>query len=320
MTVEVPDLSTVNRILGEWLERRDEELEAGEFAVKVITTINGKGGVGKTSFAVAWATHLAAIGQKVLYIELDPQGNACEDLGINKTPLDDEGQAQVDAVLNQKPFQPTGEARPGLFVVPGGKKLSALVTELHFLKRLADAGEDLPWQYLYVCALEQCEEDYDAIVLDVAPGDETLQMNALYGSDGLIVPTRSDPSSRKGLRIVAERLGEVQERNEVVSLLGVVLFATNTSATKVQEQLKKDLARDLGTASHKVVDHAVRYVESAAVMARRLGKSPAELVLDPPKGVALGTMKELAADYAAVNTQLAMRVTRANRELNDPED
>lgn len=157
-------------------------------------------------------------------------------------------------------------------------------------------------------------------MLDVAPGDETLQTNALQGADGLIVPTRSDPSSRKGLRIVAQRLAEVQEHNDVLSLLGVVLFATNTSATRVQERLRAELAKDLGGASDKVVPHSIRYVESAAVEARRRGKTPSELVRDRPKGVAIGSIQDLAADYAAVNSVLIAAVAQVNREMNTPED
>ncbi|MEU0237660.1 ParA family protein [Nocardiopsis sp. NPDC006198] len=320
VTVDVPDLSTVRRIVGEWLQRREDDLDAQEYACKVLAIINGKGGVGKTSFAVSWAVNLAAQGKKVLYVELDPQGNACEDLGINKTPLDDGGQAQVDAVLNQKPFQPTGEARPNLFIVPGGQALSQLVTEMHFLRRISDAGNDLPWQYLYLCSLDQCEDDYDIIVFDVAPGDEALQKNALHAADGLIVPTRSDPSSRKGLRIVAQRYIEVKEHNETLELLGVVLFATNASATKVQENLRKDLARDLGSAKHKVVPHPIRYVESAAVEARRRGKTPTELVRERPEGVPLKSLEALSADYSTVNTWLLTEVTAVNRQLNSPED
>src|SRR5699024_5412242 len=130
-TVDLPELSMVRKVTEEWMDRREEDLDAQEFVCKVITIINGKGGVGKTSFAVEWAVFFVGVGQKVLYVELDPQGNACEDLGINGTPLDDDGRGQADSVLSQKPFQPTGEARPNLSIVPGGQELSRLVTEMH---------------------------------------------------------------------------------------------------------------------------------------------------------------------------------------------
>ncbi|GAB4590202.1 hypothetical protein Ntsu_80340 [Nocardia sp. IFM 10818] len=189
-------------------------------------------------------------------------------------PLDDNGKSQASAVLDGTPLVPTGEARPNLFVVPGGTELEAVVEELYVQKRYASYQEDesaqTAWMGMYAAAIDAVRDDYDVIILDVAPGSDVLQLQALVAGDMVVIPSKSDPSSRKGLRVVARRFAKALALNPGLRLLGVVLFATNTSATKVLKNIKANLESDLNGAA-PVFKQSIRHVEAAAVACRTRG-------------------------------------------------
>ncbi|WP_433717254.1 ParA family protein (plasmid) [Nocardia sp. CA-084685] len=323
-TFSLVDLSAVKAAF----RSRIKAILENTLARKVIVLINGKGGVGKSSVAVALAFALSAIGYRVLLIEMDEQGNNCEDLGITGTSLDDKGEAQANAILDGTPLLPTGEARPNLFVVPGGDVLESIVEELYVQRRYAsyqgsdnddetDVTEDqVAWMSMYAAAIDAVRDDYDAIILDVAPGSEVLQLQALVAGDMVVIPSKSDPSSRKGLRLVANRFGRARNINAALRLLGVVLFATNTSATKVHERIRETLEADLRGAA-PVFNQSIRHVEAAAVACRVQGKLPQEMKeltdVDPSvrKSVA-----SLAGDYQSLGMEILQAWTALNNEVD----
>ncbi|MGW7671566.1 ParA family protein [Streptomyces sp. NPDC054775] len=308
----VVDLSHAKAVL----RRRMQLMREGAHDRKVLVVVNGKGGVGKTSLSAALATALAKTGLQVLLIEIDEQGNHHEDLGTTCTEVADDGQAQAAAILEGKLLTPTGEARPNLHVVPGGSALQDVVEELYCQRRVARSSEDpevqLAWIGLYAAAIDAVRHLYDVIILDVAPGSEPLQLQALVAGDMVLVPTRSDPSSRKGLRTVARRFAQALRLNPLLRLLGVVVFATASAATKVQQKIKSQLAEDLNGAA-PVMEQTIRHVEAAAVACRTRGKVPQELAADPDLDSALRrSMQALAEDYRS----LALEVLQAKAELD----
>lgn len=303
------------------LQRRLDLIDEGVMDRKVLVIVNGKGGVGKSSLSAAIAVAWAKMGRRVLLIEMDEQGNNCEDLGTsNNAALNDRGAAQAAAILEGKPLVPTGEARPGLFIVPGGELLEEVVEELYcqrrYAKSLADPDDRDAWMGMYAAAIDQIRDDYDAIILDVAPGSEVLQLAALCAGDNVIIPSKSDPSSRKGLRTVAARFARAFRSNPFLRLLGVVLFATNSSATKVQKNIRESLESDL-RGNAPVFEQAIRHVESAAVEARLRGKVPQELrsSTELPSSQRK-SMKELAGDYQS----LAIEVMQAMAQMRRRDD
>ncbi|MFH8736839.1 ParA family protein [Streptomyces sp. NPDC017964] len=310
--LDVVDLSKVKAALQRRMQLMAEQL----YMRKTFVIVNGKGGVGKSSLSAAIAVALSKLGLRVLLMEMDEQGNNCEDLCITGTVLDDGGQAQAAAILDGKPLVPTGEARPNLWVIPGGSALEAVVEELYCQRRLArhsDSPQDqLAWMGMYAAALDQIRDDFDVIILDVAPGSEPLQLQALVAGDMIVVPSKSDPSSRKGLRTVASRYAKARSLNPMLRLLGVVVFATNSTATRVQATIKRHLVADLNGAA-RVFDQVIRHVESAAVACRTQGKAPQEMVSDPDLDPAQrASMRALAGDYQS----LAMEVLQAKTDLD----
>ncbi|MBO0512387.1 ParA family protein [Streptomyces beijiangensis] len=303
------------------LRRRLQLIADNSLERKVIVVINGKGGVGKSSLSAALAVAFSKIGKKVLLAEMDEQGNNSEDLGFSKGALADKGAAQAAAILDGKPLSPTGQARPGLYVLPGGEMLEDIVEELYCQRRLAarmdDPEDQAAWMGMYAAAIDAVRDDYDVIILDVAPGSEPLQLQALMAGDMVVIPSKSDPSSRKGLRTVARRFGMAASLNASLRLLGVVVFATNTSATRVQEQIKEQLAGDLRGAA-PVFEQTIRAVESAAVACRSHGKVPQEMRNSTDIDPSLRrSMKGLAGDYQSLAVEILQEWVRTSNEFEE---
>ncbi|WP_331755922.1 ParA family protein [Streptomyces sp. NBC_01643] len=306
------DLIEVKRAV----QRRLQLMSEGVHQAKVFVVVNGKGGVGKSSLSAALGAAWSGIGLRVLLMEMDEQGNNGEDLGTTGTVLADDGEAQAAAILDGKPLTPTGEARPGLFVVPGGAVLEDVVEELYCQRRLAsryDNAEDQnAWMGMYAAAIDAVRDDYDVIILDVAPGSEPLQLQALTAGDLVLIPSKSDPSSRKGLRTVARRFGQARVLNPMLRLLGVVIFATNASATNVQAKIKEQLEEDLNGAA-PVFSQTIRHVEAAAVACRMAGRVAHEMRASKAIEPSLRrSVKALAGDYQS----LAIEIMQAKIALD----
>jgi chromosome partitioning protein len=281
---------------------------------KVLVVANGKGGVGKSSLAADVAGGLARIGKRVLLVEMDPQGNNAEDLGFIDGPLYDSGASQAQALLEGTGLKPTGEARPGLWVVPGGEALEDVIEELYCQRRAAsEVGRDT-WLYMYAAAIWQVADDYDFVILDVAPGSLVLQLQAMVAGDMVLVPCRSDASSRKGLRTVARRFRDALPYNPSLRLIGIVLFGVTTMATRVKDEMRQLLAEDVQGAA-PVFQTPIRYVEKAAVECRKTGLLPHELARmdDIDRGLAK-SLKGLASDYRSLTMELMTEIAQLVRQ------
>ena len=285
---------------------------------KVFVILNGKGGVGKSSLASSLAVNLSLIGKRCLLVEMDPQGNNAQDLGFERDKsLFDNGLSQTEAIFRGGPLTPTGEVRKRLWVVPGGGELGGVITELHCQMRYAQVNQDVSWVAMYAAAIEKIADDFDSIILDVAPGDEAMQLQAMVAGDMVIIPCRSDISSRKGLRTVAARFGEGRQYNPNLSLLGVVLFGINSSATTVRNEIAKMLERDIGGYA-RVFDTSIRYVEAAATECRVRGMVAQELAAMPNLGTSLkNSLRQLAGDYRSLGTEV---MTAASQLIDQDAD
>ncbi|MGW4410934.1 ParA family protein [Nonomuraea sp. NPDC004702] len=304
--------------------RKQQDIKNGDARIKVIAFANGKGGVGKSSMAAAFAAAAARAGLRTLLIELDQQGNNAEDLGfVADRQLADDGAAQARMILEGAKLQPTGTPRKNLDVLPGGELLESVAEEFYCQRRLSRHSGDHSWVGMYAAAIEQVYEDYDLIVLDVAPGSKVLQLQALVAADVVIIPSKSDPSSRKGLRLVARRFREAREHNPDLALLGVVLFATNSSATRVKQGIRDQLQEDLA-GNAPVFGTAIRHVEAVAVRCRTLGMVPEELAaaLDVEPSLQKSAA-QLAQDYRSLTMEILTAINEVREALNaadEPDD
>lgn len=291
---------------------------------RVVAVVNGKGGVGKTMITANVGGLLAANGQRVLLVDLDPQGNLGEELGYTGQQLDDQGSALAHSLVTSEAARPHQDVRPNLDVLVGGAHLDAAAAGLTMQAHTEPARA----KTALALALQDLAPQYDLILIDCPPGQETLQQAALTAARWALIPVKTDASSRKGLRDVARRLDSVLDVNPDLDLLGVVLFGVNRAATRVLESARTSITADLGEGA-PVLDSTIRHVEAAAQEARDQGLLVHELeeaVLAGPKwfevrrrgirheGPRSRSATGLADDLNALGNELAARLVAAESE------
>ena len=198
---------------------------------KVIAIINQKGGVGKTTTAVNLSALLGAMGQRVLMIDLDPQGNTTSGLGME---VDDKSIYEV---------------------IMGRMKLTDVMEETEF-KNLSIAGSDVRLanaelelvevekrEYRLKTAVQSVQQDFDFIFIDCPPSLELLTVNALCAANSLIVPVQGEYFALEGLSDLMHTVRMVRRSlNPGLELEGVLLtmFDGRTNlALQVAEEVKR---------------------------------------------------------------------------------
>lgn len=292
---------------------------------RVVALINSKGGVFKTTLAANIGGLLAASDYRVLLVDLDPQANAAEDLGYTNTDLDDEGLNLAQALAFGNPLEPVRNIRPNLDVAPGGWHLETATAAL-----TSRVGKDPVGARLALAvALAPIAHQYDMILLDCPPGDESLQTAAAAAARWLLIPVKSDASSRKGIAGVMNRLNGVLADNPDLDLLGVVLTGIGTSATKVQQQARDAITEAFGGSSDVIFERTVRHSEATALATRERGLLTHELdemVRKGPKwyeilrgeakaqNLAPQSSTSVADDLVGITEELIRRITEAEAE------
>lgn len=288
---------------------------------RTIAVVNGKGGVGKTTITANVGGMLAASGQRVLLIDMDPQGNLAEELGYTGSEIDDEGLGLAQALAFGSILTPVRGIRTGLDVIVGGPQLDMAAAGLT-MKANKDVNAA---KVALASALSPIVADYDLILIDCPPGQETLQQAALAAARWALIPIKTDASSRKGLRDVARRLDSVIDVNPDIDLLGVVLFGVNRSAHRVSEAAREGIRADLGEGA-PIFRTSIRHAEAAAQETRELGLLAFELeeaVLTAPKwwelrkanatheGPRSRSSVGLAEDFQTLGEEIIARITTA---------
>ncbi len=179
---------------------------------KTIAVINQKGGVGKTTTAVNIAAQLAKRKQKVLLLDLDPQGNASSGLGLDKNNLSG---STYDVLMKKvslsDAIQPTSV--DGLFLLPTNANLAASEVEL----------VDTPNREKMLDSVLKLAT-HDFIIIDCPPALGLLTINALTAADSIIIPVQTEYYALEGLGQLLDITQRVREGlNPKLKLLGVVL-------------------------------------------------------------------------------------------------
>jgi len=181
---------------------------------RIISVANQKGGVGKTTTAVNLGTALAAVGRKVLIIDLDPQANATTGLGLIH------GEAELtsyDIVIDDVRLEEAivGTLVPGLWIVPTSVHLSAAEIELVGV-------EDR--EYVLRDKISGHVDDFDYVLIDCPPALGLLTINALVASDAVLVPLQCEYYALEGMSHLVRTIERVRGNlNPHLELQGVVL-------------------------------------------------------------------------------------------------
>ncbi len=196
------------------LTKQNPPPESAPHVTRRISISNQKGGVGKTTTAVNLATALAAVGKKVLLIDLDPQGNASTGFGIDRSNRNN-GTYELlfgECTLDQA-AQPTKV--PGLYVVPSSLDLSGAEIELIDVENR---------EYRLKNAIDQSDRKYDYVIFDCPPSLNLLTLNAFSASDGVLVPLQCEFYALEGLSHLVQTIERARTAlNPNLELMGVVL-------------------------------------------------------------------------------------------------
>ena len=199
---------------------------------KVIAVANQKGGVGKTTTSVNVAACLAASGQRILLLDLDPQANATSGVGLEKR----EGASAYPALLGEAPLeqsiQPTAYERLSLIpsevdMCGAEVELSRLENHLHRLKSalqpILNSGQ------------------YDLVLIDCPPALGILTLNVFAAADWLLIPLQCEYYALEGISMINRVIGQLRDSgvNPNLEILGVVMTMfdgrTRLAASVVQE-------------------------------------------------------------------------------------
>lgn len=289
---------------------------AHEALQRVLVFANGKGGVGKSSLTANEAGLLAANGYNVLLVDLDPQGDLDFELGVAAAGLTDQGANLTQALLGQAELTPVRGIRDNLDLIPGGPELLDYNRKLG-ADRLGVGTWNLPGRFAHILA--GVAPNYDVVLVDCPPSLVDILTEALTAARWLIVPTRTDESSQRGLEYLAGPLRDAQEAGSDVALLGIVLFGVTTSASRVRHDARTRLASVLGE-NAPIFDVAIRYKESTAAAVRARGQLVHELrrsAVDR-SGDRLTALSadSLAADYIALTEEIMTTLAQHESEEN----
>ena len=179
---------------------------------RILAIANQKGGVGKTTTAVNLAVALAQAGQRVLLIDLDPQGNATS--GLMAEPI--KSGTIYDSLVSRTPLaQVVREARPSLYLVPSSTDLVGAEIELATIE-----GRERRLQ----AELRGEAEKYNFVLIDTPPSLGLLTLNALVAASAVLVPMQCEYYALEGLSSLLATIRRVKTAlNGELELMGVVL-------------------------------------------------------------------------------------------------
>src|SRR5476649_2354485 len=226
-----------------------DRVESPDGRPRILALANQKGGVGKTTTAINLGTALAAIGERVLIVDLDPQGNASTGLGIDRRSR---SCSTYDVLIGEASLRdavvPT--AVPRLHIAASTMDLSGLELELGSTRdrafRLRDA----------IAALNTDttpESDYTYVLIDCPPSLNLLTVNAMAASDAILVPLQCEFFALEGLSQLLQTVEQVRTTlNPNLSIHGIVLTMFD-SRNNLSNQVVADVRQFMGAKVYKTM-------------------------------------------------------------------
>ena len=195
-----------------------------------IVVANQKGGVGKTTTAVNLSAALREVGQRVLLVDFDPQGNATSGLGVDKNHSPN----VYDVLIGERDCAKAIVSTPYGDVLPSNKALAGAGIELVGMEHR---------EYLLSNALDTVEENYDFILIDCPPSLELLTLNGIVAARSVLIPVQCEYYALEGLSDLMSTLRLVKKRlNPDIDVEGVLLTMYN-GRTNLSMQVAEEVKR-----------------------------------------------------------------------------
>jgi chromosome partitioning protein len=220
---------------------------------KIISLVNQKGGVGKTTTATNLASYLAQAGKFVLLVDLDPQGNASSGLGVDIRNLEKglyhsmvSGEHPKNVIIKTEVF--------GHDLIPSSQDLAGAGIELvHFDNR----------EFRLYDVLRQIRTDYDYIIIDSPPSLGLLTINGLVASDEVIIPVQTEYYALEGLSQLLETINLVKENLQPeLKIMGAVLTMYDKRNRLARQVVREMRDHFPGRVFDSVIPRSVRLAEA----------------------------------------------------------